>query len=148
MLQRRCYHLTAKSSYRYAPGKLWPRFIKAMDQSRPSAIDINAYVLMSNHYHVLIRAGHEDMLEFASQLRGHLSFVFDHKYSWRWVGNRVYFANSYKYLYQNPVRAGMVRRCEHYPYSSLKTDIAVVHPFGVNDEFKLFWINQPTQLSK
>jgi len=90
---------------------------------------------MPNHFHLLITP--RETLERAIQLvKG--GFSFRAKKELRFGGeiwqtsfydHRVRDANEYDkmriYIHQNPVRAGLVRRAEDYPYSSANSRFAL-----------------------
>ncbi len=96
---------------------------------RPAVI--NCFVLMSNHYHLLITTPNEDIDEFMQffNLRlsrlisiksGAINQKFSNRYKWSIVDKENYLMNVYRYIYQNPVRAKITLTCDSYPYSSLK----------------------------
>lgn len=93
-------------------------------------VEIHAFVLMSNHYHLLISTPRADIdcfmrvfNKYFSDSINAYSGVINHKfggpYSWSIVSRREYLFNVYRYIFQNPVKAGMTSSCEEYPYSSL-----------------------------
>lgn len=45
--------------------------------------------------------------------------MFGTKYNWSLIKHHAYFKNVFRYIYQNPVRAKIVKRCEDYPFSTL-----------------------------
>jgi hypothetical protein len=58
-------------------------------------------------------------------------------------------------VYQNPVRATVVKRCQDYPYSTLhylihnkKIPIQLYDTFGFKDEYALHWLNQSVEESE
>jgi len=93
-------------------------------------VEINSFVLMSNHYHLLVTTPNEDIDQFMmyfnlrlSQLitkkSGHINHKFSNGYKWSIVEHRGHLFNVYRYIYQNPVRAKITSDCFSYPYSSL-----------------------------
>ncbi len=123
-------------------------------------INLISFVLMTNHYHMLLYtpAGnldqfmHEFNKRFAMKIRaeaGGINQVFGARYKWCLIQSQQYLANCYRYIYQNPVRAGMVEKCEEYPFSTIKNllgrgtfAIAIHDKFGFKDEFGLSWLNE------
>lgn len=92
--------------------------------------NIHCFVLMSNHYHLLLSTPNEDIDQFMmyfnaklsrliSKRSGVVNHKFSNRYSWSIVDDRNYLINVYRYIYQNPVRAKVVDSCSSYPYSSL-----------------------------
>jgi len=91
---------------------------------------IHAYVLMTNHIHLLVSAGETANISKLSQAVGR-KYVpyFNHKYGksgtlWegRFKANSVeseyYLLACYRYIELNPVRASMVDQCGEYAWSS------------------------------
>jgi hypothetical protein len=80
--------------------------------------------------------------------------IFGARYYRSVLGSGIALAYAYKYLYRNPVRAGLVSRVEEYPYSTL-VDLGSGIPIseGIDNywEFiprsideRLSWLNVPT----
>jgi putative transposase len=80
-------------------------------QSKKSAV-IHCFVLMGNHYHVLITTPDNNIDEFMmffnmklSKLINQKSRVINHKFSnrykWSIIDNEGYLLNAYRYIYQN-----------------------------------------------
>lgn len=91
---------------------------------------VHCFVLMGNHYHLLMTTPESNIDEFMkyfnlrlSQLISKESRVINHKFSnrykWTIVDNQKYLKHVYRYIYQNPVRARLVVNPLEYPYSSL-----------------------------
>jgi len=91
---------------------------------------IHSFMLMGNHYHLLLTTPNSNIDGFMmlynrklSNLINKKSGVTNHKFSnrykWTIVDNQSYLLNVYRYIYQNPVRAKLTIDCFSYPYSSL-----------------------------
>ncbi len=102
---------------------------------------IYAYVLMTNHIHVLLSADKPSHISKFSQSVGR-KYVpyFNHKYGKSgtlWEGrfkassidSEDYLLACYRYIEMNPVRAGMVSGCKHYLWSS-----HLANAYGEQDE--------------
>jgi REP element-mobilizing transposase RayT len=93
------------------------------------AIDIFAYVLMGNHYHLLLRT-HAANLSRAMQwfgttysrrfnLRNRTSgHLFQGRFKTIIVEDDTYLTRLSCYIHRNPLRAGLVTRLVDYPWSS------------------------------
>jgi REP element-mobilizing transposase RayT len=99
------------------------------EMSERFVIDIFAYVLMSNHYHLLIRTNRANLSRAmqwvgatytrrfnSKQSRsGHL---FQGRFKNMIVQNETYLIQLSCYIHRNPLRAGVVNRLADYPWSS------------------------------
>lgn len=102
-------------------------FQKLRDEMR---FEIYAYCLMSNHVHLLIRENQSgDISQIMQRLLVKYAMYFNQKYyrSGVLISNRYksrpvekdeYFMQLIRYIHQNPVKAGLTRKIEAYPYSS------------------------------
>jgi REP element-mobilizing transposase RayT len=128
------YHVTTRSNHKQwfsiPLADVWNISIQSMKlaQDKCPAI-VSQYVLMSNHYHMLIRTPNCDVdrfmywfnKTFSELLReksGAVNRMFGSRYKWSVIKSDRYFYNVFRYIYQNPVRAGLVEKCHKYPYSS------------------------------
>ncbi|MBT8137407.1 MAG: transposase [Gammaproteobacteria bacterium] len=91
---------------------------------------IHAYVLMTNHTHLLITPGSERSLPHLMQALGRTyvqrvnrqynrtGTLWQGRYKASLVQDNAYLLSCYRYIELNPVRAGMVRLPGDYPHSS------------------------------
>jgi putative transposase len=132
--------------------------LKEATDRHPS--EVISFVLMNNHYHMLIMTPEGNlesfMCEFNKRLTlkiksrtGQMNNVFGERYKWCLIESQQYFFNCYKYVYQNPVRAGLVKYCEDYPFSTLRSlvknakfSVPIHDRYGFKDEYGLRWLNQ------
>jgi putative transposase len=100
-----------------------------------------AYCLMPNHVHLIVVPSHKDGLRdmFAESHRQYTNFI-----NWRhgWTGHlwqgrfgsvamdEDHLGQAVRYVAQNPVRAGLVRTPEDWPFSSVRA-----HLTGKGDGF-------------
>lgn len=114
--------------------------------------ELTSLVLMQNHYHILVRMPQQQLVafiqDFNHQLSEHGKTKLDDKFLLDPIQHRTYFFQTYRYIYQNPVRAGIVARCENYPYSTLfhlargsAFSVFIYDLFCVKDRFGLNLIN-------
>ena len=94
------------------------------------ALDIHAWVFMNNHIHLLATPSSARCLPACMQSIGrryaqyfnrcyHRSgALWEGRYKSMLVDTNRYLLTCYRYVEMNPVRAGIVRRAEDYPYSS------------------------------
>ncbi|MBW2122404.1 MAG: transposase [Deltaproteobacteria bacterium] len=100
---------------------------------------LHCYVLMSNHYHLIIETPMANLsrvmhyingsytvyLNIKRKRRGHL---FQGRYRAILVDRDRYLLELSRYVHLNPVRAGVVAKPEDYPHSSYRS-----YAFGGND---------------
>jgi REP element-mobilizing transposase RayT len=124
---------------------------------------VHSFILMGNHFHLIAStplANISDVMkrfmEITSKRLGEKSRRINRIWGARHfkavLPRNTYFMNAYKYNYFNPVRAGIVERCEDYRYSTLRGLLGfekLLFPlaedtllFPAPDE-TLQWLNQP-----
>ena len=92
-------------------------------------VNVVAYCLMENHYHLLVHTPRANLPDFMRQVNGVYTQIFNQRYKTdgslfrgRYKANVVqegsYLMRLIRYIHRNPVRAGMVKRCGDYTYSS------------------------------
>jgi putative transposase len=97
---------------------------------------LHCYVLMSNHYHLLIETPKANMSKvmhfingsytnYINRRRGRSGHLFQGRYKAISVERDRYLLELSRYMHLNPVRAGLVKRPEDYPYSSYGAFIRV-----------------------
>jgi len=101
---------------------------------REYGVALHAWVLMTNHIHLLASPESEDSLPRMMQwLGGHYARYFNRCYRRRgslWEGryktslidSDAYLLKCYRYIELNPVRAGMVEHPRQYPWSSYRAN--------------------------
>lgn len=126
-------------------------------------LKIHAFVLMNNHYHLIATSPQANLSAAISWLNretsraltrtsDRINQTYGGRYHKTALGSHHYFLNAYKYLYANPVKAGICQRAELYPYSSLPGVLGMQRlSFPVIEDLTLFsdvegtlaWINRP-----
>ncbi|MEK2688685.1 transposase [Bdellovibrio sp. GT3] len=130
--------------------------------SHAYSIEIISFVLMNNHFHLIIRAPKGNLSEAMNYLMSHTSRCINSKANIEnqlWgrrfhptlIDENHYLTNVYKYVYRNPVEARLCDRAESYPYSTLNLKLGRgrLHFPILADEilneshsFTLKWVNQ------
>lgn len=111
-------------------------FLKVLTQCREiSKFQLYAYCLMGNHIHLLLRVGEEPLEQVMKRIgtrfviwynnkyarTGHL---FQDRYKSEPVEDDIYFLVVLRYILNNPIKAGLCRNAENYPWSSAKDYIS------------------------
>jgi len=129
------YHVTARSNnkefFDCPMDKLWTIFTNYLFFIKYAFYGrIHSFVLMSNHFHMLISTpmlNLDGIMKYFCRetgrsinlLRGSNDHVFGSRYKWSIIQSPEYYHHAYRYVYQNPIRAGLCHRVEQYPYSSM-----------------------------
>jgi putative transposase len=116
---------TAEVDYRFFLDKL-------SDAAKKHQCDIHAYVLMTNHIHILATPHTENGISKMMQMLGRY-YVQYYNYTYKrsgtlWEGrykaslidSEAYALLCYRYIELNPVRADMVKHPSEYPWSSYR----------------------------
>jgi putative transposase len=128
-----CYHVTGRGVERrkvFRSRSDCQRLERYMKEARQKyGCLIHCYVLMPNHYHVLIETPGANLSKVMHYISGSYATYFNirhqrsgHLFQGRYkaiiVDRDAYVLELSRYLHLNPVRAGLVRKPEQYPYSS------------------------------
>ncbi|MNJ92687.1 hypothetical protein D3C87_103610 [compost metagenome] len=130
------YHITARCINRdwfaIELNEVWDVMTKhLLFISLAYEIRIHAFVLMNNHFHLiatsplgnLSEAMWHFMRESGLDLRkisGRINQTYGGRFHRSLINSPLYFQHAYKYVYRNPVEAGLCAKVEDYPYSSLR----------------------------
>jgi putative transposase len=160
------YHITNRSNNReffYVEGEaLWRIFMKCLFELEIQfECEIHSFVLMSNHYHLLISTPnsnigeamkylHREVARNANKEADRTNHFFGGRYKWSVITNENYYWNCVKYVFRNPVRAGLSPTVESYRHSSLnrKTELFswkmtdFFQDRGKHIELNLPWLNE------
>jgi putative transposase len=169
------YHIVARSNnrdwFQVSPSVAWSVFRSRLNAtSQRFHIRIHAFVVMSNHFHMLLSTPDRNLSEIMRYFlressRGiareanRINHVFGARYKWCVIDHSQYVAHAYRYVYRNPVKAGLVTRAEDYSYSTLyflHRNLPCGFPLFENDEMisdslptehdaRLEWINTQTR---
>lgn len=154
------YHITARSNHNdnfyISKERLWIHFNLHLRKLQTEfSIKIGAFVLMDNHFHLLLLSPQEDIDKIMFLLMSKMSYqirkesmrinrIFAGHYKGCLLEREEYVRNVYKYIYRYPVEAGLCRKIEDYPYSSWKSSIVVIEKLLLNEKFsdiELKWLN-------
>ncbi len=165
------YHLTARSNNRewfyLKPEIVWLIMSDvALKVSIEHKFMVHAFVMMANHYH-MVASCHQDiplgivMRDFQKSVSDKINkranrtnHLWGGPYHASLITTDTYYARVIRYVYQNPVIAGVSDRAEAYKFSSLRTDrfALCTHVSGIANlvpaiDFES-WINEPCSKSE
>jgi len=114
--------------------------LKRANYKRP--VKLESFVLMNNHYHMLLFTPNCDLDKFMHILNSTISKeirlltkrinrVFGDRYKWKIINSESYYQLVIRYIFQNPINAKLINKCENYPYSTLYYQIKNI-PLGLN----------------
>ncbi len=92
-------------------------------------IRILAYCLMTNHLHLALERGparlsrvmlalHGSYSQYFNRRHGRVGHLFQGRYKALLIDKNRYLLTLVRYVHENPVKAGLVKRPEQYPWSS------------------------------
>lgn len=128
----------------------------------------HAFVLMSNHFHLIASTPSENldacmrhlMTETSRQIgkrARRINQVYGAPYHASLIRDSIYLEHCHKYVYRNPVQAKICQRAEDYPYSTLRGLIGgqnlaiptlnqyIEFTNSISVEKTLAWINEAYQ---
>jgi putative transposase len=100
-------------------------------------VEVHGYVLMTNHYHLIVTAGDADGLRLMmrdlgreyvlryNRRHGRIGTLWTGRYRAIPIQDERYWLTCLRYVEQNPVRAGLAATPGDYPWSSFR-----YHAFG------------------
>ncbi len=100
--------------------------------SKEHETEIIAYCIMNNHAHMLIKTKKSDELSkymqrlnctyarYYNKKYDRVGYVFRDRYKSEGIYDEQHLYNCIKYIYYNPVKAGICSKAKDYPYSNYK----------------------------
>lgn len=163
--QRDCrfFHLNSGLALRTwqttPPAERWRFFCRALlELQTREDFTSHALVLMGTHFHLLFSTHSlrehilvEDLHQILSRLCNKTWEALELPLFCDPILSAQYYKNAYKYIYRNPIEAGLCRRAEDYEYSSLHSLLGLSsHSAPVIDNMGLVqspaktleWLNQ------
>jgi REP element-mobilizing transposase RayT len=108
----------------------YQRFIAILTRAKEvSDFNLYGYCLMNNHVHLLLKERTEDISSIMKRVGvGYASWfnwkykregpVFQGRFKSECVDSESYLLTVIRYIHQNPIKAGIVKKCELYKWSS------------------------------
>lgn len=116
---------------------------------KTSEFELFAYCLMNNHVHLLMKEGKEPLSIIFRRIGSSYVFWYNKKYyrvghlfqdrfKSETVETEAYFLTALRYIHQNPLKAGIVKQIQEYPWSSYKEYIQTKGVCSTSNAFNLF----------
>jgi putative transposase len=128
------YHLSNRTHdrrfYDLDPRVLWRIYCEELCIASWSfGLQIHAFVLMQNHYHLVASTPDSNLDETIGYFQSKVSqrvcaeagtsqHTFQTRYRWSLITELRHYLNVYRYVYQNPLRAGICSKISAYPLST------------------------------
>ena len=138
------YHVTSRGNEKkdiFSSPEDYEQFKTYLYEAREKfGYKLHAYVLMSNHFHLLIETPEANLNRLMHYINGsytgyynrkqkRVGHLFQGRYKAILVDRDSYLKELSRYMHLNPVRAGMVGKPEEYQYSSYRS---YIFPAGEN----------------
>ncbi len=137
------YHISARSNnkewFGLDPEALWSIFSNYLYLTqRLFNLEIHVFVMMSNHFHVILRTPdanldvamryfmRETSRAIAHDL-GRINHIYGGPYHSSLITDYRYYLNAYKYVLRNPVAARLCEKVEEYRFSTLHGLLGLKH---------------------
>lgn len=136
------YHITARGNERkkiFLSHRDYEKFLSYLTESvQKYDVILHAFVLMPNHYHLLIETPKANLSSLMHHLnssyttyfnlkRRRAGHLFQGRYKALVIDVDSYLLELSRYIHLNPVRAGIAERPEGYPFSSYRAYIDPKH---------------------
>ena len=129
------FHVTGKCKFDKWPissmDAMWSNMCDHFEDLKHYGFNVHAFTLMNNHFHILCSTEQEDLkadLDWLNELINitMIDIACDYgniveDYDISPIKSYKQYKEVYRYIYRNPVEAGLARQAQDYEYSSLQT---------------------------
>lgn len=157
------YHITSRCNNKeFFPlplSEVWEIMLAQLKRCHVEhSMGIHAFVLMGNHFHLLCHTPKANIDECMHSFLRMVSIIVNRRassvnhlwggrYRWSLIDSQRHYYQVYRYIFQNPIRAGIANRVENYPYSTLRKDLPFPLHSNVSmsfcgEEGELLWLNE------
>lgn len=160
------YHITARSNNKdwFIPDLniIFEIFLEVIEKTKKQyGFEFHHFLLMNNHLHIILSTPQSNidigmryfMTESSRKIArasDRINKIFGQRYHWTLINDSTQYAHTVKYLYRNPIEAGVTLSAQEYIYNSMNSRKTIFsennagfseHLPNSNAEL-LFWINQ------
>ena len=161
--QKHPYHITGRCNNKeFFPlplNEVWPIMMKYLRRCHDEHnLAIHAFVLMGNHFHLLCHTPQGNIDECMhlfmrstsveiSERAKSMNHLWGGRYRWSLIESQRHYYQVYRYIYQNPIRSGLVKNVQDYKWNTLGGGL----PFPLHtsvplsfcgEEGELVWLNE------
>jgi putative transposase len=133
----------------------WIRLQKVIaHEARIFDIDVQALLMMDSHFHLLIESRAKKENFFSAGVNNKMNGLRNLNSHCEPIDSVSQYLNTYKYIFNNPVQAGLCLRVEDYPFSSIRSLLGMSTGYVlVSDQLRLIqnpvrvlnWMNTEVQ---
>ncbi len=157
------YHVTSRGNERkkiFFTKHDYKKFLDYIKEAKKKyGVMVHCYVLMSNHYHIVIETPKANLSKVMQYINGSYTtyintkktrsgHLFQGRYNAIVVDKDNYLLELSRYVHLNPVRAAIVEKPEEYSYSSYQAYINNKKDETLTKELIMGMISSPRQESK
>jgi putative transposase len=158
------YHVISRSNHKtwfHIPlTEVWRIVTKSLFvANKKFPIDLHAFVLMSNHYHMVLTTPDGNISDFMYEFNKNFSLelrikshlinrMFGGRYKWSLIQNQKHYYEVMKYVFLNPNKAGMTQDASDYEFSTLNIQkknlyfpLTIKSNFNTLDSNFLNWVH-------
>lgn len=145
-------HLSGHFSQVVREKSLMWRAFASFFQEQKHCLTVHAFVLMDTHFHLLGSFYSITQSEFESLFLENSHFENTKGLQWKTVDSFKQYRSVYRYIYRNPLEAGICHFVEKYPFSTLRSQLGhhtyprinVVDEMNLihNPRAQLTWLNE------
>ncbi len=150
------YHITTRTNnkeFRFNKKKIIKLFVSVLNQAvKKYNVTLLHVVIMSNHYHIILKINEKNLHRFFqfvnsriaighNRLTGRSGHLWGDRYKSTIISTDEHYIQCVKYIYNNPIRAGLVSHPKDFENSTFH-----FHAFGkkidiqvVEDQFIIVW---------
>jgi putative transposase len=120
------------------------------DASRELAVPVHAYVLMNDHVHLLLSAPEQGgagalmqrlgrrYVRYFNDRHARTGTLWEGRFRSTVIEPAAWLLACYRYIEQNPVRAGLAAQAAHYPWSSCRHHVGLATDALITDH-REYW---------
>lgn len=157
------YHIVSRTNhktwFKLPLDEVWALALDSLslaNQRHP--VNFHAFVLMVNHYHLVIDTPNCDVDKFMYEFNKNFSLqlrdktnlenkMFGGRYKWSLISSTSHYLNVLKYVFRNPIKANVCNSVKDYPFSSLMHFPEIISAYVTLEKY-INWFNEPHSIEQ